>query len=207
MSRFAGPALPLTSEMRSPSMATSPVEAGLPVPSTMVPPRMTVSCMGAVSLVSFGSNKRPVGRGGQARCRCRYSITMPWTSAGHGSFANASSTALSLRLIHPAACLSAQQPHPGEFMRRIALGLFVTTAISGPVLAAPIQTVFVVGMENHNLTQPGSFTSIQQILGNSAAPYLNSLITPGNQNAKYTSYTTQMTNVAPGVHPSEPNYI
>ena len=112
---------------------------------------------------------------------------MPWTSAGHGSFANASSTALSLRLIHPAARLSAQQPHPGEFMRRIALGLLVTTTISGPVLAAPIQTVFVVGMENHNLTQPGSFNSIQQILGNSAAPYLNSLMTPGNQNAKYTS--------------------
>jgi hypothetical protein len=132
---------------------------------------------------------------------------MPWTSAGHGSFANASSTVLSLRLIHPAARLSVQQPHPGEFMRRIALGLLVTTAISGPVLAAPIQTVFVVGMENHNLTQPSSFTSIQQLLGNSAAPYLNSLITPGNQNAKYTSYTTRMTNVAPGIHPSEPNYI
>jgi len=62
-------------------------------------------------------------------------------------------------------------------------------------------------MENHNLTQPGTFTSIQQILGNSAAPYLNSLMTPGNQNAKYTSYTTRMTNVAPGIHPSEPNYI
>src|SRR6202035_318342 len=110
----------------------------------------------------------------------------------------------SLRLIHPAARLSVQQPHPGEFMRRIALGLLVTTAISAPALAAPIQTVFVVGMENHNLTQPGTFTSIQQILGNSAAPYLNSLMTPGNQNAKYTSYTTRMTNVAPGIHPSEP---
>ena len=52
MSRFAGPALPPTSVMRSPSIATSPVKACLPVPSTMVPPRMTVSCMCVVSLNS-----------------------------------------------------------------------------------------------------------------------------------------------------------
>ena len=64
----------------------------------------------------------------------------------------------------------------------------LVSAISGPVLAAPIQTVFVVAMENHDLTQPSSFTSIQQILGNTAAPYLNSLMTPGNANATYTPY-------------------
>jgi len=92
-------------------------------------------------------------------------------------------------------------------MRRTALGLLTATALSGSALAAPIQTVFVIGMENDNLTQPSSFTSIQQLLGNAAAPYLNSLITPGNPNAQYTSYATKMTNVAPGVHPSEPNYI
>ena len=62
-------------------------------------------------------------------------------------------------------------------------------------------------MENHDLTQPGSYTSIQPLLGNAAAPYLNSLMTPGNPNALYTSYATDMTNVAPGIHPSEPNYI
>jgi hypothetical protein len=62
-------------------------------------------------------------------------------------------------------------------------------------------------MENHNFTQPSSFTSIQQIYGNTAAPYLNSLITPGNPNAQNTSYFSNLTNVAPGIHPSEPNYI
>src|SRR5215208_5406532 len=31
--------------MRSPSMATSPCDAGAPVPSTILPPRMTMSCM------------------------------------------------------------------------------------------------------------------------------------------------------------------
>jgi hypothetical protein len=67
--------------------------------------------------------------------------------------------------------------------------------------------VFVIAMENHDLTQPGSFTSIQQLQGNTAAPYLNSLMTPGNSNAQYTSYASNMTNVATGVHPSEPNYI
>jgi hypothetical protein len=92
-------------------------------------------------------------------------------------------------------------------MRRFALGLLAATALSGPVFAAPLQTVFVIAMENHNLTQPSSMTSPQQILGNPAAPYINSLMTPGNSAAQYTSYATQMINVAPGVHPSEPNYI
>lgn len=92
-------------------------------------------------------------------------------------------------------------------MRRLALGLLATTAFTAPVFAAPIQTVFVIGMENHDLTQPSSFNSIQQLQGNTAAPYLNSLMTPGNANAQYTSYASNMTNVAPGVHPSEPNYI
>jgi hypothetical protein len=92
-------------------------------------------------------------------------------------------------------------------MRRLALGLLATTAFSGPLLAAPIQTVFVIAMENHDLTQPSSYTSIQPLLGNPAAPFLNSLMTPGNPNAAMTSYATNMTNVAPGVHPSEPNYI
>jgi len=92
-------------------------------------------------------------------------------------------------------------------MRRLALGLLATTAFTAPLSAAPIQTVFVIAMENHDFTQPGTYTSIQQIQGNAAAPYINSLITPGNQNAQYTSYASNMDNSAPGVHPSEPNYI
>jgi hypothetical protein len=70
-----------------------------------------------------------------------------------------------------------------------------------------IQTVFVISMENHNLTQPGSFTNPQQILGNAAAPYLNSLMTVSNPNAAQTSFARNYQNAAPGIHPSEPNYI
>ena len=93
-------------------------------------------------------------------------------------------------------------------MKRVALGLLATTALCLPAMATPIQTVFVIAMENHNFTQPtGLTTSPEQLLGNPAAPYLNSLVTPGNANAQYASYASGMINVAPGVHPSEPNYI
>lgn len=92
-------------------------------------------------------------------------------------------------------------------MRRYAIGLLAISVVSAPAVAAPIQTVFVIAMENHNLTQPNPASSPQQIMGNTAAPYINSLMTPGNANAQYTSYFSNMTNAAPGVHPSEPNYI
>ena len=84
------------------------------------------------------------------------------------------------------------------------------TAITNPaaVQTLPqIKTVFVIGMENHNFTQPIPTNSPQQILGNPAAPYLNSLITPGNSNAAQVSYAAKYYNVGRGVHPSEPNYI
>ncbi len=68
-------------------------------------------------------------------------------------------------------------------------------------------SIFVIAMENHNLTQPGTVTSPQQILGNSAAPYLNSLMTPGNPNAIQTSWAMHYRNAGIGVHPSEPNYV
>jgi len=92
-------------------------------------------------------------------------------------------------------------------MRHLVLGLLAASSLTSPVLAAPVQTLFVIGMENHNLTQPNPSSSPQQILGNAAAPYLNSLMTPGNANAQYTSYFSNMTNVGQGIHPSEPNYI
>jgi hypothetical protein len=53
-----------------------------------------------------------------------------------------------------------------------------------------IGDVFYIDMENHNLTQPSSVTSPQQLLGNPAAPYLNSLMTPGTPNADQTSYAS-----------------
>ena len=77
-----------------------------------------------------------------------------------------------------------------------------------------IKTVFYIDMENHNWTQPASDTSPQQIFQNPAAPYINSLVTANNANAKEVSYCTAYHNVLatasgnnPHIHPSEPNYI
>jgi len=63
--------------------------------------------------------------------------------------------------------------------------------------AGQIQTVFVIAMENHNWTQPSSLTSPQQILGNPAAPYINSLVTPGNPHAAQVSYASNYLNTGP----------
>jgi hypothetical protein len=97
--------------------------------------------------------------------------------------------------------------------------LFAAASIAGAigitaVQAAPqsadlqqIRTVFVIAMENHNFTQPNPLSSPEQIYTNPAAPYLNSLITPGNANAAQVSYATRYLNTGIGVHPSEPNYV
>jgi hypothetical protein len=85
-----------------------------------------------------------------------------------------------------------------------------------PSINPLIGDVIYIELENHNLAQPSSVTSPQQLLGNPAAPYLNSLMTPGNPNAAQTSYASKYYNAAyndptinggNGVHPSEPNYI
>src|SRR5262249_10824788 len=81
--------------------------------------------------------------------------------------------------------------------------LEVRTVPSGTALG----DVFYIELENHNFTQPSSFTDLQQLKGEPAAPYLNSLITPGNPNAKQTSYASNYVNAAIGLHPSEPNYV
>ncbi|MGZ3432693.1 MAG: alkaline phosphatase family protein [Isosphaeraceae bacterium] len=85
----------------------------------------------------------------------------------------------------------------------VAMGAVFTV----PASADEINDVFYIDMENHNLTQPSSVTSPQQLQGNVAAPYLNSLMTPGNPNAAQTSWASNYYNVAPGVHPSLPNYL
>jgi hypothetical protein len=69
------------------------------------------------------------------------------------------------------------------------------------------ETIFVIAMENHNFTQPNPTSVPQQILGNPAATYINSLITPGNPNAVQVSYAASYHNAGVGVHPSEPNYV
>lgn len=70
-----------------------------------------------------------------------------------------------------------------------------------------IKTVFVIALENHDWTQPCPDCAPQQLQGNPAAPFLNSLVTPGNSNAVQVSYATAYYTAAPGEHPSEPNYI
>ncbi len=89
--------------------------------------------------------------------------------------------------------------------------LFLFQLIQSTPIAAQnlpqVKTVFVIAMENHNFTQPTPTSSPQQISNNAAAPYINSLITPGNTNAAQVSYCTHHYNAGVGVHPSEPNYI
>ena len=76
--------------------------------------------------------------------------------------------------------------------------------------APQVKHVFVIALENHNFTQPASYTSTGQLFGNAAAPYINSLVTPGNANAAQVSYASHYNNViysGSTVHPSEPNYV
>jgi phosphatidylinositol-3-phosphatase len=89
-----------------------------------------------------------------------------------------------------------------------------SAADQDPAPKKGIKTVFYIDMENHNWTQPASETSPQQVFGNPAAPYINSLVTPNNPNGKDVSYCTAYHNVLatasgnnPSIHPSEPNYI
>lgn len=100
-----------------------------------------------------------------------------------------------------------------EFLSKmLALGACAAGALFAAHTASAQQVgqvgdVFVIAMENHNFTQPNPGSSPQQILNNVAAPYINSLITPGNANAAQVSYETQYYNSGNTVHPSEPNYV
>jgi hypothetical protein len=89
----------------------------------------------------------------------------------------------------------------------VIVGALCASFIAAAAYAGPIKTVFVIAMENHNWTQPVSQTSPGQILGNPAAPYINSLVTPGNPNAAKVSYASNYLNAGANIHPSEPNYI
>ncbi len=96
--------------------------------------------------------------------------------------------------------------HARQFIACISAAM-ASIAAGQACAAASVGDVFVIALENHNFTQPSSDTSPQQISGNSAAPYINSLITSGNTNAAQVSYATEYYNSGTGVHPSEPNYI
>jgi hypothetical protein len=98
--------------------------------------------------------------------------------------------------------------------QRTAIGAGLSAAVTAIAALTPgvraansLGDVFVIAMENHNWSQPSTVTSPMQIYGNPAAPYINSLVTPGNANAVQTSWAANYTNAGQGVHPSEPNYI
>ena len=98
------------------------------------------------------------------------------------------------------------------------IGLLVGNAASAHSLER-IGNVFYIYMENHNWTQPNgnvdpNSSTIEQIKGNPAAPFINSLIDPNSPNSDQVSYTNNCYNVLatpsgmnPSIHPSEPNYI
>jgi hypothetical protein len=67
--------------------------------------------------------------------------------------------------------------------------------------ASPIGDVFVILMENHNWTQPASYTGTPHIEGSASAPYINNTLT------QIGAYANNYENAALGDHPSEPNYI
>ncbi|MBE7157493.1 MAG: phosphoesterase [Rhodospirillales bacterium] len=93
--------------------------------------------------------------------------------------------------------------------QRIAAGQ-QATAVAGQ----PVKTVFYILMENRNFTAGTDTTGGSVLVGNPAAPYINSLITPGNANAAQVSWCSAYHHVLstasganPSIHPSEPNYI
>ena len=92
--------------------------------------------------------------------------------------------------------------------KTIGVSLFAIM-IASSAQAQQIGDVFYIALENHNFTQPSTVPAgtPQQLLGNPAAPFLNSLVTPGNPNAADVSYASNYQNVSPTQHPSEPNYV
>jgi hypothetical protein len=92
--------------------------------------------------------------------------------------------------------------------KAIGVSLFALLVASS-AQAQQIGDVFYIALENHNFKQPSTVPAgtPQQLFGNTAAPFLNSLVTPGNPNAAQTSFAGNYQNVSPNLHPSEPNYV
>ena len=92
--------------------------------------------------------------------------------------------------------------------RAIGVSLFALL-VATSAQAQQVGDVFYIALENHNFTQPSTVPggTPQQLFGNTAAPYLNSLVTAGNPNAANVSFAGNYQNVSPNQHPSEPNYV
>src|SRR5580658_1932395 len=81
-------------------------------------------------------------------------------------------------------------------VRLLALGVIVpgTLLLAAPVRGQRIESVFVIDLENHNWTQDNS-SGPEPIYGNPAAPFINSLVTPGDPNSAKVSYASAYHNV------------
>src|SRR6516225_703893 len=86
-----------------------------------------------------------------------------------------------------------EDDHMKELLRSLC-ALSLAGLLAVPAAAGTLGTIFYIDMENHNFTQPSSYTSTPQIVGNLAAPYLNSLITPGNANSVQTAWASNYYN-------------
>ena len=100
-----------------------------------------------------------------------------------------------------------------SILKKSLLALVCASGLMTSVAHAQVTTVFYILLENRNWTE-NETSGGAQILGNSAAPYLNSLVTPGNTNAAHVAYASCYHNdlatpsgVNPSIHPSEPNYV
>jgi hypothetical protein len=95
-------------------------------------------------------------------------------------------------------------------LKALGVSLLVILA-AGSADAQQIGDVFYIALENHNFTQPtGLTTTPEQLLGNPAAPFLNSLVNGASPFSAQVSYASNYQNVVSNgtsIHPSEPNYV
>jgi phosphatidylinositol-3-phosphatase len=89
----------------------------------------------------------------------------------------------------------------------LLLSAAVLAAVASGAHAQQVGDIFYIALENHDFTQPTSYNGTEPIFGNPNAPFIDSLLTPGNPNAAQVSYETNYTQPGNGDHPSEPNYV
>ena len=105
------------------------------------------------------------------------------------------------------------RPSLGFLQKFAAVGALASSLMLTSAHAQQVGAVWYILIENRNFTE-NETSGGQEIWGSSAAPYLNSLLTPGNPHAAQVSYCTSYHNVlavyngaGPSIHPSEPNYV